>query len=603
MVVRNVCQVRVGRFTAFTAATFALGTVLASSGAAEAHSRHFFHRHAYSEHIPHEGRVAVGSYAPNYSAIVLDANTGRTLYDVNADAPRHPASITKVMTLYLLFEQMEKGRIGLDTMLQVSAHAAGQSPTKLGVPAGGEISVDNAIKAIVTRSANDMAVTVAENLAGDELSFARLMTEKAHALGMNHTFYHNASGLPDMRQITTARDLTILGRAIHDRFPRYYKFFSTPSFVYHGQTIGSHNHLMARMAGMDGIKTGYTNASGFNLLSSISLGGRHVIGVVMGGKSAAGRDSIMQGLLESHFEEASATPSTRVAEGVPVEEAAETPRRAVPEPPEARQAEAPASREDMAQADDDDGEDGAPVERHPPRGPNLIAPDMAVPVPPVERTQVVMRADLPRVAPRPPEDRPRPAFVPGARTIEASRLPGPLSAAERGRITVDGSTSRRVAVGSPGNAAVATATPSSLHWVTGAQPVRLGPSAEDATGKVPAAGRAETISFGGTVDEAAEPRNAKAEMPREEPRPTVAKGEWMIQIGATDNADAAADLLSRARSQSRSALASAKPFTEKVQRGDSTLYRARFAGLDTAEAETACRTLKRSGFACFATRD
>ena len=227
MLVRSVCQVRAGRFMAFMAATVAVGAVLASGGTAQARGRHLFHRHAYSQHVPHAGRVAIGNSAPNFSAIVVDANNGRTLYDVNADAPRHPASITKVMTLYLLFEQMEKGRIGLDTMLQVSAHAAGQSPTKLGVPAGGEISVDNAIKAIVTRSANDMAVTVAENLAGDELSFARLMTEKAHALGMNHTFYHNASGLPDMRQITTARDLTILGRAIHDRFPRYYKFFST----------------------------------------------------------------------------------------------------------------------------------------------------------------------------------------------------------------------------------------------------------------------------------------------------------------------------------------------------------------------------------------
>ena len=357
---------------------------------------------------------------------------------------------------------------------------------------------------------------------------------------------------------------------------------------------------MARMEGMDGIKTGYTNASGFNLLSSITRGGRHVVAVVMGGKSAAGRDNIMQGLLESHFEEASATPGTRVAEGVPVEEAAAPPRRAEPEPAPVDHAEPP-SRDLVAQADDDDdGEDGAPVERHAPpaRGPNLIAPTMAVPVPPVDRVRVAMRADLPRVAPRPPEDRPRPAFVPGARTIEASRLPGPLSAAERGRITVDGSTSRRVAVASASSGAVATATPSSLRWVTGPQPVRLGPSADEATGKVTTGSRAEPISFGGSVEGA-----TRADAAHGEGHPPVAKGNWVIQIGATDNAGAAADLLSRARNESRSALASAKPFTEKVQRGEATLYRARFAGLDPDEAESACKTLKRSGFACFATRN
>ena len=463
------------------------------------------------------------------------------------------------------------------------------------------MTVDTAIKAIVTRSANDMAVTIAENLAGDEITFARLMTEKAHALGMSHTFYHNASGLPDMRQITTARDLTILGRAIHDRFPHYYKFFSTPSFVYRGEVITSHNHLMARMEGMDGIKTGYTNASGFNLLSSIQRGGRHVVAVVMGGKSAASRDNVMEGLLESHFEEAQAGPGTRVAQGSPVEQPAEPPPREVPAPLPVERV-APGHRVEIADGDDEAAENApdpeplpAPVERHPPRGPSLIAPEMAIPVP--ERAP-----DRLRVA-RSAEDRPRPAFIAGA-----PRVPDQARAA--GRTIPDGSTNRRAVAASAASAAVATATPSSLHWVTGPQPVRMGPSATEA--KVTIASRATPISFGPAsgdrTDSIPEPRGKAAALQAsdgqvEEGRPAAARSGVVIQIGATDNASAAEDLLIRARSEGDAALASARPFTEKVQKGDATLYRARFAGLEPAEAEAACRTLKRSGFECFATRD
>jgi D-alanyl-D-alanine carboxypeptidase len=609
MVVRDVGQLCVGRVV--TAATVTLSLMMAVSPA-HARGRHYFHRHAYSQHVAHSARVAFGNNAPNFSAIVIDANSGRTLYGVNEDAPRHPASITKVMTLYLLFEQLEKGRMSLDTSLQVSAHAAGQSPTKLGVPAGSTVSVDTAIKAIVTRSANDMAVTVAENLAGDEITFARLMTEKAHSLGMNHTFYHNASGLPDMRQITTARDLTILGRAIHDRFPHYYKFFSTPSFVYRGQVITSHNHLMARMSGMDGIKTGYTNASGFNLLSSIQRGGRHVVAVVMGGKSAAGRDNIMEGLLESHFEEAAATPATHVAQGSNVEQATETPHEAAPEPQPVER-DLPRGRVEVAQADDD-SEDGAPVERQPPHGPSLIAPEMAVPMPdrPVEHVHLAAsRAEIPKAPPaHATDDKPRPAFIAGApKSIERSRLPGSLGAGERGKQAADGSTSRRTLVASTNTTTVATATPSSLHWVTGAPPARLGPGAAP-EGKVTAASSAQPITPAASGDKSgsdktgsvADARNPRGEKAHEEAH-TPVKGEWIIQIGATDNAGAAAELLTRARSEGRSALASAKPFTEKVQKGEATLYRARFAGLDPSEAETACKTLKRSGFACFTTRN
>ena len=593
MVLRGVEKRIVGRVVPAAAVALA---VMAAGNPAEARGRHVFQRFAHNHHVAHSARTALGGGAPNFSAIVIDGNSGRELYGVNEDAPRHPASITKVMTLYLLFEQLEKGRISLDTPLQVSAHAAGQSPTKLGVPAGSTVPVEIAIKAIVTRSANDMAVTVAENLAGDELTFARVMTEKAHSLGMSHTFYHNASGLPDMRQITTARDLTILGRAIHDRFPHYYRYFSTPSFVYRGETIGTHNHLMARMQGMDGIKTGYTNASGFNLLSSVQRGGRHVVAVVMGGKSAASRDNVMEGLLESHFEEAQAGPGVHVAEGSPIEEAADTPRRAAPEPqPVERDAPEPIARPaslPMAQvADGDDDaaenavEDEAAAPRRAPRGPSLIAPEMAVPVP--ERAPERVRLA------RAPGDRARPAFIAGAPKV-----------ADDGRAAnrpaVDGSTNRRTVVASAASTAVATATPSSLHWVTGPQPVRLGPAAPET--RVAATGRPGVLSFNAAPDDRTDTTPGPRER-GEDGRPAGGKSGVVIQIGATADAGSAAELLSRARSEGRSALASAKPFTEKVQKGDSTLYRARFAGLEPAEAEAACRTLKRSGFACFATRD
>src|SRR6202167_1154639 len=170
------------------------------------------------------------------------------------------------MTLYLLFERLETGKIGLDTQLSVSEHAAEQSPTKLGLKPGQTISVEDAIKGVVTRSANDAAVVIAENLGGSEEALAQLMTQKARALGMGHTTYVNASGLPDDDQVTTARDQALLGRAIQDRFPRYYRFFSLPSFTFRGEEIRNHDHLLGQY-GVDGIKTGYTRASGFNLVT------------------------------------------------------------------------------------------------------------------------------------------------------------------------------------------------------------------------------------------------------------------------------------------------------------------------------------------------
>jgi D-alanyl-D-alanine carboxypeptidase len=262
----------------------------------------------YVSHVHYAARIhrraPAEEYSPPTASIVVDGNTGQVLEASNPDALRHPASLTKIMTLYLLFERLDAGKIKLDSPLKVSEHAAEQAPTKLGLKPGQTVTVEDAIKGIVTRSANDAAVTIAENLGGDEDEFAKLMTQKAHALGMSHTTYVNASGLPDDDQITSARDQALLGRAIQDRFPRFYKYFSTPSFVFRGETIRTHDHLLGSVEGVDGIKTGFTLASGFNLVTSVHRDGRSIVGVVLGGRSAAARDAQMRELIGEHIKEA-----------------------------------------------------------------------------------------------------------------------------------------------------------------------------------------------------------------------------------------------------------------------------------------------------------
>src|SRR5579863_1708058 len=250
------------------------------------------------------------SYSPPTAAIVVDGNDGSVLSASNADASRHPASLTKIMTLYLLFERLDAGKIRLDSRLKVSEHAAEQAPTKLGLKPGQTISVEDAIKAVVTKSANDAAVTIAENLGGDEETYAKLMTQKARALGMAHTTYVNVSGLPDDDQVTTARDEALLGRDIQERFPQYYKYFSTREFVYRGHEMRNHNHLLGVVGGVDGIKTGYTRASGFNLVTSVHRDGRYIVAVVLGGRSASERDARMRDLIGAHIKEASVKQAT-----------------------------------------------------------------------------------------------------------------------------------------------------------------------------------------------------------------------------------------------------------------------------------------------------
>jgi len=239
---------------------------------------------------------------PKYAAIVVDAGSGEVLYARRADALRYPASITKVMTLYLTFEALATGRLSMNDSIVMSQHAARQSPTKLGAPAGSAVNVDLAIRAIAVKSSNDVAVAMAEHLGGSESRFAALMTLRAQELGMSNTRFTNASGLPDSRQVTTARDIAILSRAVLRDYPQYYSYFGTKSFTYKGQTIGTHNRLMKTMPGVDGIKTGYTNAAGYNLAASQVKDGRRLITVVLGGSSTAARDENVADLLDAGFD-------------------------------------------------------------------------------------------------------------------------------------------------------------------------------------------------------------------------------------------------------------------------------------------------------------
>src|SRR3954463_12089378 len=270
--------------------------VIFTTDAAEARR----HRRHYAQHRVQ--RDVSESSSPKFASIIVDGNSGSVLQATSPDGIRHPASLTKIMTLYLLFERLESGKMKLDTEMPVSQHAADQDPTKLNLRAGQTIRVEDAIKGLVTRSANDAAVVIAEAIGGDEDDFAQMMTRKARSLGMSRTVYRNANGLPNDEQVTTARDQATLGRAIQDRFPRYYRYFSTSVFNYHGQSIRNHNRLLGNVEGVDGIKTGYTRASGFNLVTSMRRGNRHLVGVVMGGRSGGSRDAIMRNLLAENLD-------------------------------------------------------------------------------------------------------------------------------------------------------------------------------------------------------------------------------------------------------------------------------------------------------------
>jgi len=527
-------------------------------------------------HVTHHS-VRESGYNPPQASIVVDANSGKTLQETNADSLRHPASLTKVMTLYLLFERLDAGKMKLSTQMPVSEHAASQAPTKLGLRPGQHLEVEDAIRGIVTRSANDAAVVIAEAIGGDEETFAKMMTTKAHALGMTRTTYVNASGLPDDDQNTTARDQATLGRAIQDRFPRYYHYFSLPSFTFRGEEIRNHDHLLGQY-GVDGIKTGYTRSSGFNLLTSLHRDGRHVVAVVLGGSSARVRDAHMRTLIEAHLDEATTRrTATMVAEAqAPASEPAREPVRVATRGlhPAAPAAAAPSSYS------------LATVSSIPVQAPNaaIQGPVMVVrrhvaaagsnePIHPIAvKTVKVKLAPVKTASLAPPA-----AMVPVNDETGATvaRTPPPAAPQQPAPTwSQQGPTSWSIVAAATQAAPLPAPPPAAVTPV----PVKAEPA--------PAA---PTRSL---HPQAQAPAHARA----------PAHTGWIIQIGAFGSESEAKQHLDAAQSKV-SLLGHADPFTETVTKGDKTYYRARFAGLQKDQAEETCRKLRRSDFACITVKN
>ncbi|QIG51298.1 D-alanyl-D-alanine carboxypeptidase [Nordella sp. HKS 07] len=293
------------------------------------------------------------SAKPKFSALAVDARTGEILFSSDADGSRYPASLTKVMTLYILFQEMKAGRLTLNSRIPVSRYAAGRPPTKLGVNAGGTVSVEEAIKALVVLSANDIAVAVGERIEGSEAAFAQRMTRTAKTLGMSRTNFRNASGLPDPRQVTTARDIATLSLRVQRDFPQYFPYFRTTSFAYGKRVIRSHNRLLGRFEGTDGIKTGYIRAAGFNLTTSAKRGDKRIIGVVMGGQTGRSRDNYMIAMLNKAFPKCvGGTKLATAIEGTKPGPSAEIQVASIESPPVSAATSKPAKKRRAGRADD-----------------------------------------------------------------------------------------------------------------------------------------------------------------------------------------------------------------------------------------------------------
>jgi D-alanyl-D-alanine carboxypeptidase len=570
---------------------------------AEAGKRHHG-RHGHARAVARGGGSDDGIAASDrYAAYVVDDKTGRVLFSKNADAPRHPASLTKMMTLYILFEELSKKRMALDTPLKVSVHAASQAPSKLGVRPGETIAVEDAIRALVTKSANDVAVTIAENIGGSEAAFAKRMTQTARRIGMNGTTFYNASGLPNAAQWTTAHDMVTLGRALAERHPTYYRYFSTRSFAWNRGVIGNHNKLLYRMEGIDGIKTGYTQASGFNLVSSLRRDGRHVVAAVMGGSSGRERDDHMVKLLSAHIGSASTGGKVssvfrehgRTADASDDDDAIQTIaalEQAAPTNSITGAMPAPAPTPAVAPAPAPAKAAVEPLALTSSEAPSASPATMAPPAPAATPARAAAKApNQPRIAAS--------DVVPLGRRDEAPRAADQHGAAvAMARAILLPQTGRPAHVEAPAPVAVKT--------------VAVTPRLEEKSDKPPSLATATVTQA--EVDEIVTgtvARRATEEKAATTAKPTVAavapvvttRTGWLVQIGAFDQEKKARDALTEAKSKAGSALARAEGFTESVGGASSGLWRARFAGFaDQDAADGACKALKRKSVSCLALR-
>jgi D-alanyl-D-alanine carboxypeptidase len=592
--------------------------ILISSESAEAR-RHKHRRH----HVVRE------SYNPQFSSIIVDGNSGEVLSSNNPDSIRRPASLTKIMTLYLLFERLEAGKMKLDTEMEVSEHASEQAPTKLGLKPGQTLRVEDAIKGLVTRSANDAAVVIAEAIAGDEDEFAKLMTRKARALGMSKTTYRNASGLPNDEQLTTARDQATLGRAIQDRYPRYYRYFATTVFNYRGQSIRNHNRLLGNVEGIDGIKTGYTRASGFNLVSSMRRGNRHLVGVVLGGRSGGSRDATMRNLLAENLEKGA---TKRTVAAITERNAAD----GAVDVAEARTASRPAetAQSGSTLASVEPGGAAMPTTRSiAPAKPSLMAAAAAA-LPPAKVEQNKFE----------PQAKPEPApltsgviqsqsmsAIPGSaepmkpvkvKTVQVKAGPMKLASATGSQPVappVTNTIPARPEVAETSSAVVANAAEAraeaardALRAAMPQQPAGHG-TGHGVLGVLPASSLTQAPPQGSTHAQAmayadpaprAQPQAVQQNDAAKPAAPAVVRTGWIVQVGALESESEAKQRIDLARTKASSLLGKADPFTETiVSKDNKTLYRARFAGLDRDSAEAVCKTLKRADISCMTVRN
>lgn len=476
---------------------------------------------------------------PTAASMVVDANSGAVLHNRAGDEKVYPASLTKMMTIYMAFELIELGRLSYDSKIKMTQEGADAAPSKLDLEPGEELTVLNAIKALVTKSANDVAIALAMHIGGTEANFARLMTAKARELGMPNTTFRNASGLPDPEQTTTARDMITLGLRLQDDFPRHYRLFSTRSFTYGGKNYRNHNTLLARYGGTDGIKTGYTRASGFNLVTSVRRDGKHLVAAVFGGDTARERNAKMQSLLNAAFAKA----STKVTRKPALVARAPQPARAA-------------------------------------RPPVQVAEAAPAPQP------------LPPPAAAPPSARQRDTAIAVAR-VRSVRIGGDSRGARVERIEVAPSAPQPVfAVAGAGGAMPTPRAPAPAGLAfprfvpeTGA----LQPSTLQA--------QAAQLEAG---NEPPAPRPLAALAPEKSNAPAArARGPFEIQIGAFGDAAEAERRMAAARERAGGILDSYRSVAMPVQSGASKLYRARFRGFDATAANDTCSRLRSLKIDCF----
>ena len=480
-----------------------------------------------------------GRAGGGFSAVTVDARNGKVLFAVDPDSKRYPASLTKVMTLYIVFQELKAGRLKLNSALTASAYSSSRPPSRLGLRAGEKITVENAIKALVTRSANDVAATIGENISGSERAFALRMTKTAQALGMTRTTFRNASGLPDAKQVTTARDMATLSLRIQRDFPQYYPYFKITAFSYKGTVIRTHNRLLGRFAGTDGIKTGYINASGYNLTSSVARSGKRLVGVVMGARSGASRNKYMMTMLEKQFRNASTSKTNIIAAmcGTPPGYKGE------PAPVVADLADVP----------------------RPAQKPVVVTAQMSIPTmalagtsgtrksPAAKQEETINEADQSELATLLPEAGSGTEATDEDEAEEGASDEGPNPLAE----------------------GLDWPSPTSVAKDDSRPPVQMA-AVEAAT----------------PVDRT--PSGRPGESPSAAP-----KKSWQIQIGAYPDETGAMRQVENALILDLTSLKGKTGFAMPITRGSSTLYRARFSGFTTASAaREACSQLVKKGVSC-----